>query len=1337
MTDNLIGRTFGDFRIDRPIGRGAAGRVYAATQVSLKRRVALKVFDEGSLTLFRRGAELVAALEHPNIVPVYAFGEESDRLYCAMRFVEGRTLEELMTEGLSLRDGLRYIADVAGALEYAHARGVVHGDLKPANVLIASGSAMLTDFGLAGSSDAPADLRALGAILRDIAPADAPPPVADLIAALTAADPAALLKIVRDDGSEPLKASEPTDAKVFGKFRLMEQLGRGGMGAVFRARQTDLKRDVALKVMNFGPDADASAVERFRREAKAVARLRHANIIAVHEAGEIDGRPYFSMDLIEGRSLSKLLESGPPPLRRSMEIMRDVAAAVAYAHAKAVVHRDLKPANILLDAEGRVFVADFGLAKSIDVAGTQLTQSGEIMGTPAYMAPEQARGSSGLVDPRTDVYGMGAVLYHLLTGAAPFDRADVVHILSDVLSTDPPPPRGRNPRIHVDAETICLKAMEKDPSRRYKGAAEFKADVDRFLAGEPIEARPIRGLTRGYRRLKRHPAIVALACAIVILLGVGTTLLISRQAAHRRRTEARELAREAALSYLARNFTEAESRARRAADVDPSWGPAWFWLARLDLRRYAEGRGIPGVWVSFGDLEFDPMKRETPPAALLRTRAVQTLERAKSLDGMKDWEGAFAVAVTQFFAEHYADARAAFAALKVDVPERELDAYRALCAYYARDFPGALKASRDAVGRWGPGAENFGLIEINALLACGLELTLRGEDPNPDYYDPALAAAMQSGDKVALSRVLTHQGLWQEGRGGDAMTLFRRAVDALKDLQTPDALLARGDAQLALAESLAGRGEVDPDRPAEFESALATYTAAVDDNDPQPGALFRRAEARASLANLLYGWGRFERVPEMNKQTYDDYDRVCSIGPAYLDARLGRALWRCAIRRSESRDRVVEHPKIVGEFIQEIEAVVRDFPDRSRGPIALGAAWTDMAKLELFAGKPPFASYEKAVSSYERAVEDRGSNAEPHLALAGAYAELQSVHSGFPYVDVAKAQDYRDRALAEFERARAINPKDLRCLTAPASRWVESANLKVSTGGDPEPDFASALKVLDQAEAAHPRPLMPLLQRGILELVRHRRGAPGALDRADAALRKALTFNENHSDVLGNLAEVCALRFEAEGKGDLRWIDEAVDFNTRALRRERHDVQSWADQARYLILHGRATDDEEARTLDFNDALKCCEEAFKRDPAHHDALLWKGIGLVERGLRDRDDARQEKDLLGAVAALESATTQYAQEFSGLISLGFAHTGLGLLLNERGEDGKPRFEKAVKAYRAAEAVEPLPPGFQVELCRALVMAERWDEAAKLLPSLPPDLEMVRALKTMIEKHGSDF
>ncbi|WP_425618781.1 serine/threonine-protein kinase [Anatilimnocola sp. NA78] len=294
-----------------------------------------------------------------------------------------------------------------------------------------------------------------------------------------------------------------------GDYELLEELGRGGMGVVFRARQESLHREVAIKMILRGQLARQAERERFQAEAQAAAKLDHPGIVPVYEVGEIEGRPYFSMKFIRGTTLAQRLSEGPMHPREAAKLLVAVARAIHFAHEKGVLHRDLKPSNILLDEQGMPHVTDFGLAKQI-TDDASLTKTGAILGTPAYMAPEQAAGNRGQVGPTSDVYSLGVVLYHMLTGRPPFQGASPVETVLMVLEQDPVPPRMLNQHADRDLEMICLRCLQKPTDLRYASAAALARDLDAYLNDESISARSGRfaQVLAGWMRETHHAQVL-------------------------------------------------------------------------------------------------------------------------------------------------------------------------------------------------------------------------------------------------------------------------------------------------------------------------------------------------------------------------------------------------------------------------------------------------------------------------------------------------------------------------------------------------------------------------------------------------------------------------------------------------------------------------------------------------------------------------------------------------------------------------------------------------------------------------------------------------------------
>jgi tetratricopeptide (TPR) repeat protein len=687
-------------------------------------------------------------------------------------------------------------------------------------------------------------------------------------------------------------------------YEVLGELGRGGMGVVYRARQKALDRSVALKVILGAAHAGADQLARFRAEATAAARLSHPNIVQVFEVGDHAGSPFFSLELVDGGTLADRLRGEPQPPRQAAELVRTLARAVEHAHSRGVVHRDLKPANVLI-ADGIPKVTDFGLAKQ-QAADSKLTQTGAILGTPSYMAPEQAEGDGALVGPAVDVYALGAILYECLTGRPPFKAATVVDTVYQVRHDDPIPPSRLQPKLPRDLETVCLKCLAKKPEQRYTSAAALADDLDRFLNNEPVRARPASVIVKGWKWARRHPARAAvlfiLAVPLPMLLAVMSYLWAdarsARKAAEQDRAaaiEARDRAdreRELAQAYLHNALNTMEKVVDRVAD-----GP----LSRLPEAQEERAAVIDDA-VTFYEslLRLD----STDPTVRFETaQAYHLVARLSTLAGK--------IEQSEAASRHAIDLLTALIQEYPNRPEyRDQQAKSQMFLGHARilraDNEGGLAAYRQA------GAT------ITALVA---------EVPNEPPYRATAAECERSLGyyNMALNTA-------------EAERHFREAVRLAEGVyaERPD---VANRALLASTFGAYGQFQVVNRRLADGEKLLNRATALLDPKaGPRPPGGHARLNfdeaqltTRYSLAALYMMIRRVEQGERLAREAIREYEALVASQPRAFPYRLQTIQAYSLLGQLTLADkRPAEAAKATGRAIELIDGVIRDYPDFSK-----------------------------------------------------------------------------------------------------------------------------------------------------------------------------------------------------------------------------------------------------------------------------------------------------------------------------------------------------------------------------------------------------------------------
>ena len=644
-----------------------------------------------------------------------------------------------------------------------------------------------------------------------------------------------------------------------GRYAKVEELGRGGMGVVHRCYDPHLHRHVAIKTI-LETRADPESLARFEREARAAAKIHHPGIVKLLGVGQHEGHPYLVMDFVEGETLGVLLEREQLTAHRIAEIIRRVARAISHAHDAGIIHRDIKPQNIMIDTQGRPSIMDFGLARDTS-ARRQLTQTGQIMGTPAYMAPEQADNSVGEHGPWTDVYAMGAVLYRALTGQTVFEASSPSALIMMILRDEPEPLRNIDPTINPDLETIALKCLEKSPHRRYRAATEVSDELQRFLDGEAILARPIGPAERAYRWLQRNPVLATATTVVVVVVMFSTGVVLRQASTARQRQEDLRLATETQRAKLRKNEEEDSYRQRMQRELahrERNKRKSALAARQEQGRRAAAAREKLRIEVMAvldrvrpGEVLRDLNDCKIERSRILRHHDIETVGLlAAELDALSNHlaESRSLGENQELFLHFLCDTLADLSIREGAVPTlgrylraelalkeasrnqlRAVPAGKALCLLGGSGADRLLIEARDGFGA------NAGFWEqvLPLYRRTGMEPSLEPTSAL-DYY------------KIAVARA-------DNGNADDAITSYSRAIEI--DPTMADAWFGRGKARKASGDS---------------DGAMEDYSHAIEIDPTRADAWFSRGILRRAKGDL--------------DGAVEDYTRTTEIDPEYLTA---------------------------------------------------------------------------------------------------------------------------------------------------------------------------------------------------------------------------------------------------------------------------------------------------------------------------------------------------------------------------------------------------------------------------------------------------------------------
>jgi serine/threonine-protein kinase len=772
--------------------------------------------------------------------------------------------------------------------------------------------------------------------------------------------------------SETWGALEPNSPGVSDRFRLINKIGEGGMGEVWVAEDLRLNRRVALK---FLARLSTNDLERFMREGKLAAKLNHPHIVRVHDMGVLNGRYYICMDYINGTPL----EGRSLGTRRALEVISEIAGAVQYAHEHGVVHRDIKPENILMDEHGRVYLTDFGLAKGVESSNLSTSRTGAVLGTPAYMSPEAARGTMKEVGPLSDVYSLGATLYDLLSGQEPFHDETFIQMLSKITSVDPTPLRKVNPKIAEDIETIVSKAMSKEPERRYASAGDLAADIKRFLAGEPIVARPPSIVYRLTRRVRKNPLAYALAVAAavagVVALGVWHSAVqeTERLKDQQRLADDRfKLERDSALEML-------RETARTSLDI------------ALDLRRVGQNTAMPRALPLMenaykraasrtGDLaEVDYLMGRLHRALLQDDKAMELQNAALAKD--PDFGPALyerSVLLTKQYGKLFWEAHALANSMEIG-PATSKDAMRhsqnklhdlesirpemvVVKQKLIKDLEHLSRTLNQQKSRWISGANYLAAKALLQFIEQKWELA-RSNLLEAVKQDPLMEEAWEALGQIAMYRVNFTQDRVEREK------LLNEAIQAHSDgLQRDQGyvphLLRRGYALLTLGRDCTLRG-LDPHKP--FDDAEADFIRAVALDPRNVEAVMHRGLTRATRAFYLASRLSLDCIP-MYEQAEQDLTQAIELDPRSPMA----WMHRCSVRSNIATYRST---KGGGDPIAVLDEAEKDglqatnlSPELAEGWVKRGIVYANRGLFKQHRLKDPLPDFEQAEKCYTEAL---------------------------------------------------------------------------------------------------------------------------------------------------------------------------------------------------------------------------------------------------------------------------------------------------------------------------------------------------------------------------------
>jgi tetratricopeptide (TPR) repeat protein/predicted Ser/Thr protein kinase len=1081
--------------------------------------------------------------------------------------------------------------------------------------------------------------------------------------------------------ASPLGARE-LDAPAFpvpawDRYMSLGFLGQGGMGKVFLARDPRLRREVAIKFLH---GDNPEQVRRLIAEARAQARVSHERVCKVHEVGEVEGKVYIAMQYIDGKSLGAL--AGELTVEQKVMLVRGAAEGIHEAHRAGIIHRDLKPSNIMVergdDGALRPYVMDFGLARSVQDDGATL--SGAVLGTPRYMAPEQAHGEAAKLDRRADIYSLGATLYHLLTGAPPIPGGTALEVIHNLVTTEPRPPRALDPDIPADLEAIVLKCLEKDRSARYDSARALAEDLGRFIDGEPVVARPAGVWYRTRKRITKHRRLVAVSAAALVVLGVavGWGIVTRREANERER--------------LARLFTERveriEAMTRYSAlspqhDIRGDRAEIRARMAELegeirDAGAVAAGPGHYALGRGYLALDDD-------------TRARTELEAAWQ-HGFREPRAAYALALVMghLYQQGLVAAERIDQKVLREAKHREIEQqYRDPALTYLAASQGAEVPSTEYVAALVAFYEGHLDQALHHLDAIGAGL--------PWFYE---AAELRGDILLARALSLRDRGEREQARRDFEAGRETYAAAGAVGESVPALYVALGELEYAaMVMELYGQGDVT----SAFGRAVAATTHALAIMPDHYGALVLEARAHRSMAEYQASHGGDTEA--LLKKAIADAERAVAGSPARPAGRLALArIYRQwgDVRQGKSQDPSDQLAKAVATS----EGIAVE--DRDAGYYGnLGLVFTIWADYEDQVGRDAQVNRSRSIDAFARAIQANDKLDDVWINLGINY---------FMRASQPRAKDADGdltHALHALDQARALNPKHVVPYFYEGEIYKLIAERARSRGIDAGPDLVRALDVYRGGLAINPK--LPHLHNGI-GLVRMDQAREAwdrgtdpepLLDEARAAFEQAIAVAPDLGFGHNNLGELLALRAglqRARDEDPSESVRASVAALNQAIQRMPDSPMCWANLgkvyaslAAYEVDHGR---DPRTSLVEASAAIgKALEKNPKDAPAHH--YLGEMRGLLARFRAQRGQGKSE-DFEQAAQAFEQAIELAPEDLDPKLAFGELCREWAAVQHAMGQEPGPALRRGIELADQVLAVRPTWPDARVLRASLLVL-----------------------------------